>query len=504
MSDTKNQVPRNFDLSSFKRANKDMIAKNDCSWDNPYGYSRSVDRMKQYTLKEMDDIIDSNSLLAQQSMSREFFKKNTFYKQIILHYATLLKYRGLLIPNPAPGKKLSTPHIEKKYYLALDYIDKNFSADLFTSWAVKVLIDGACYGVIQKNDKKELIVMDLPTKYCRCRFKDIKGNDIVEFNVAYFDTIFSEEDRKMALMSYPKIISNYYNKKNKARNDRYQGWVKLPTDIGYCFYLTEDARPFLLGVIPATAQYDETVDIQRERDLEEIRKIIVQKIPHLADGTLLFEPDEAVEMHSGSVEMMKGNRNVSVLTSYAEVDSITSHTAADSKTNSLDKMSKNIFLEGGVSEEIFSPSGSQSVKTSIINDMSTMLILANKFSKFITYNVNFNFANNNIDFAYVIQPINQHNESDYITDTLKLAQSGYSFLLPALGGGLSQRQLTNIKELENDVLKLKDILLPLESSYTQSADGTDGTTGAPTKKLEEKSKKTIDNEKSIDKQGGSN
>ena len=90
MSDTKNQVPRNFDLSSFKRANKDMIAKNDCSWDNPYGYSRSVDRMKQYTLKEMDDIIDSNSLLAQQSMSREFFKKNTFYKQIILHYATLL------------------------------------------------------------------------------------------------------------------------------------------------------------------------------------------------------------------------------------------------------------------------------------------------------------------------------------------------------------------------------------------------------------------------------
>ncbi len=171
-------------------------------------------------------------------------------------------------------------------------------------------------------------------------------------------------------------------------------------------------------------------------------------------------------MHSGSVEMMKGNRNVSVLTSYAEVDSITSHTAADSKTNSLDKMSKNIFLEGGVSEEIFSPSGSQSVKTSIINDMSTMLILANKFSKFITYNVNFNFANNNIDFAYVIQPINQHNESDYITDTLKLAQSGYSFLLPALGGGLSQRQLTNIKELENDVLKLKDI-----SSFLRTSTG---------------------------------
>jgi hypothetical protein len=30
--------------------------------------------------------------------------------------------------------------------------------------------------------------------------------------------------------------------------------------------------------------YDEAVDINRERDLEEIRKIIVQKIPHLQDG----------------------------------------------------------------------------------------------------------------------------------------------------------------------------------------------------------------------------
>jgi hypothetical protein len=36
-----------------------------------------------------------------------------------------------------------------------------------------------------------------------------------------------------------------------------------------------------LSVIPATIQYDDTVDTERERDLDEIRKIIVQKIPHL-------------------------------------------------------------------------------------------------------------------------------------------------------------------------------------------------------------------------------
>jgi hypothetical protein len=36
-----------------------------------------------------------------------------------------------------------------------------------------------------------------------------------------------------------------------------------------------------LDVIPATIDYDEAVETNKERDLEEIRKIIVQKIPHL-------------------------------------------------------------------------------------------------------------------------------------------------------------------------------------------------------------------------------
>ena len=34
--------------------------------------------------------------------------------------------------------------------------------------------------------------------------------------------------------------------------------------------------------------------------------------------------------------------------------------------------------------------------------------------------------------------------------------------------GVSQKDLMNLKSLENDVLKLDKLLLPLQSSYTQS------------------------------------
>jgi hypothetical protein len=93
-----------------------------------------------------------------------------------------------------------------------------------------------------------------------------------------------------------------------------------------------------LNVIPATIQYDEALDNERERELEEIRKIIVQKIPHLTDGGLLFEPEEAVEIHKGTVGMMKNNKNVSVLTTYADVDAIVSKTTSDNVNNTLEKM----------------------------------------------------------------------------------------------------------------------------------------------------------------------
>jgi hypothetical protein len=130
-----------------------------------------------------------------------------------------------------------------------------------------------------------------------------------------------------------------------------------------------------------------------------------------------------------------------------------------------------------------------------------MMIIANKYSRFLTNIINLLFSNANINFKYMILPISEYNASAYITDSFKLAQSGYSYLLPALATGLSQRDLGNLKDLENDTLKLGEKLKPLSSAYTQSASG--GDPGAPAKPTEEKAPKTIQNEESIDKTGGS-
>ena len=218
---------------------------------------------------------------------------------------------------------------------------------------------------------------------------------------------------------------------------------------------------------------------------------------------MVFEPDEAEEMHRGAVEMLKKNDNVSVLTSYADVDSIVSKTSADTASNNLEKMMNNIYYEASASNQLFAATSNLSLSVSIENDMALMSNLVHKFENFITNLVNRLYANSNITFKYTILPITPYNAEKYADSAFKFANSGYSFLLPALALGLSQRDLGNIKTLENDVLELGEKLIPLASAYTQSA--ADGA-GRPEKPLEEKSQKTIQNEKSLEKQGqgGSN
>lgn len=484
----------NIDISVFKKAMTDMVAKSAKAWNDSLG-SYAWRKTKEYTPEEVDKIIVSSSITAMQQLSRTFFFRDGLYKRIIFYYATLLKYVGILIPNPTAGNELSTPYVLKRYNNALDYIDKLFLPTLFTQFSLRALVDGCYYGVIQSIDKTEFVILDLPAEYCRSNFKDLHGNDIIEFNVTFFDQIYEDDNRKQALKVYPKVIADHYRRWKKGQITSV--WVKIPTDIGFCFPFSDDGRPFFLDLIPAVMDYDEAVDINRERDLEEIRKIIVQKIPHLSDGTLLFEPDEALEMHSGAVGMMKGNKNISVLTTYADVDAVVSKTSSEATTNALEKNLQNVYARASVSGQLFAPTGSQALNTSITNDMALMMVLADKYSHFVTFIINFLFANANINFKYSILPVSWYNVSQYITDTFKLAQSGYSFLLPSIAAGVSQKDLMNLKGLENDVLKLDKILLPLQSSYTQSKTGT-GQVGRPPLPVEEKSPKTIQNEQSLD------
>lgn len=481
-------------LAEFTKHIEAMIATSDNAYKDVWNVSRTKDKIKDYTYEEVEKIITGGNLDAQLTLSRNFFEKDCLYRRIIIYYATLLKYVGIVIPNPTLGNRLSTDHIQKRYFNAVEFVDQMKLPTICTEIFLRVLVDGCYYGIIKKFDKKTITIMTLPATYCISRFKTPDGDSLIEFNVEYFDSITDEEARKKALLSYPKEIAKAYRKyKNGKLKSK---WVFIDSTISLCFSFFEIPTPLFLGMIPSTMDYDEAVDTEKERDLEEIRKILVQKVPHLNDGQLLFEPEEAAVMHKGAVNMMKGNKNVSVLTTYTDVDAIVSKTSNDNVTTNLDKMLKNVYGQAGTSIELFASTSNLTLLYSIKNDIALMMILGHKLENFLTTILNKQFGNANLIFSYKMLPVSIYTENDYTDEMFKLAQSGYSFVIPAVAMGISQRELNSIKELENDVLELGEKLIPLSSSYTQG--GESGQVGRPKKDPSEMSPKTEANEKALD------
>jgi len=455
--------------------------------------------MHEYTEEEVKKIISSGSLREARELSRNFFQKDGFYRKLVMYYATLYLYNGILIPNPSPNADLSQKAVQKRYRNACRFIDKIDLKGILTKCAVEAIVSGCYYGAIQTLDKDRLAILDLPPNYCRSRYKNKQGIDLIEFDVKFFDTITDLTLRETMLKVYPEKISRWYLDYKQGKTPSH--WVFVPDELCVCFPLY-DERPLLLSSIKASMDYGETVELEKARDWDEIRKIVTLQIPHLADGSLLFEPDEALVMHKGVVNMLKDNPNVSVLTTYATPDAITSRTTSEASRSNLEKMMKNIYSEAGVSGQIFSADSNLAIETSISNDMACISPLIEKFNLFVSEMINRVYGNSSMSFHYTILPVTWYNQTKYAETAFNFATSGYSYLMPAVAMGISQSDLTNLKDLENTILQLEDKLRPLGSAYTASAAGN-GEAGAPKKEGAETSPKTEQNQISLEKQGGS-
>ena len=475
-------------LSLFKSFYEDLVGKNEAAYQGSVYYPSSVIRppLTKDTLKDIQSTIENGSVQNRIELSKKYFLKNGFYKRIILHYATLYKYTGLLIPNFNQNVSLSKK-TKNRYYKALDFIENVNLADFCYQAVLTALVEGSFYGVVSKLDDKIFSYIQLPSKYCQSLFKDEHGREVIQFDVKYFDSIIDPLKREEAFKVYPSVITAYYKKWKNGKLKT--SWVVIPPDLGICFTFC-DGMPFFLSILPALLDYDDVVEIVKDKEKEETKKIVVQHIPHnTSTNELVFEPPEAEEMHFGSVSMLKNNKNIDVLTTYADVDVVSSRTD-NTEDHTIEQTIKNIYNEAGISQEIFCGSTKTTTELSLRNDMALMAGIINNISYFITSLINQQFGDKNISFKYTILSITHFNEKEVIENSFKLAASGYSYILPSLIYNLTQRDTVNLKVLENDVLNLKDLLIPLQSSYTQSADSG----GAPTKTTDKKADTTITRE----------
>jgi len=91
------------------------------------------------------------------------------------------------------------------------------------------------------------------------------------------------------------------------------------------------------------------------------------------NGDLIFDVDEARDIHNTMVAMLSKAIGIDVVTTFADVDSIDiSDKNTTTKTDDLEKVERAVYNALGVSRNLFNTDGNLSLEKSILDDESTM------------------------------------------------------------------------------------------------------------------------------------
>ena len=142
----------------------------------------------------------------------------------------------------------------------------------------------------------------------------------------YFDDVFTDSiQRMLVLKTFPPEFEEGYKlyKKNKLSPEfpgDDNGWYFLTAGAAIKFNLNGEDFPPFMSVIPAIIDLDEAKALDKKKMLQQLLKIIIQKMPIDKNGDLVFDVDEAQQLHNNAVQMLSKAIGVDVLTTFADVN----------------------------------------------------------------------------------------------------------------------------------------------------------------------------------------
>ena len=74
-----------------------------------------------------------------------------------------------------------------------------------------------------------------------------------------------------------------------------------------------------MSVIPAIIDLDSAQALDRKKLQQQLLKIIIQQMPIDKNGDLIFDVDEAQQLHNNAVNMLAKAIGIDVLTTFADV-----------------------------------------------------------------------------------------------------------------------------------------------------------------------------------------
>ena len=325
-------------------------------------------------------------------------------------------------------------------------------------------------------------MQQLPTKYCRSRYYR-NSQPAVEFNMKYFDEAFKDIGYRMKVLKmFPKEFAHGYRlfKEGKLPTDNVSqtcgSWYLLDPEYAVKFSIGNDDMPLFVNALPHLLDLDSAQELDRRKQMQKLLKILVQELPMDKNGDLIFDSDEALDIHNNAVQMLSNIIGVDILTTFAPIKSIDlSDKTTTAASDELERVERALFNAFGTSQNLFDTSGNTALDKSIANDEAIMKDLILQFNIFFNKVVQMVQSVKKCVFKFQMLETTIYNYKDISKMYKEQTQLGYSKMLPQIALGHSQAMILNTAYFENKVLELSKIMIPPLTSNTMSGEDLFGT-----------------------------
>lgn len=325
-----------------------------------------------------------------------------------------------------------------------------------------------------------ITIQQLPSDYCA--ISSIEGNVLnVTFDFSYFDS------RQAYLELYPAEFKRKYQLYLRDRTkSKYQ---ELDSPTSFAIKCNNDILDY--AIPPFAGILREIYDIEDYRQLK-LTKTTLENYAMLV-MTLGVNESGEWQMDLGKAKEFWRNldavlpEEVGSVLSPMPINKISFEKSNTGDTDTIGEAEQNLFTAAGVSSLLFNnpKASANALLLSIKADQAVTFGIVKSIEDMVNRYIQNQSYGKNFKVTFLdCSPYNRKEMGDQYMKACQYSMPMVSYYCASQG--LGQEELDNMSFLENEVLGLKDMFIPLQSSSTQSGDGgatADG--GAPEKDIDE-------------------
>lgn len=411
-----------------------------------------------------------------RNLSKFLYIVSPHYKRLCDYYGQMALLYWYIKPYKLDLKNINIEMFKKAYQDTLNLLENMNIQHEFSKIMQVAFREGVFYGYEYSTDDSYFI-QKLDPDYCTITgFED--GVFSFKFNFKYFEQDESLLDNfapefKEKYLVYKKLSKNK-NKKRTRLDKLGVEWQELSGEKTICIKPDETVMypfPPFIGVIPDIYEIQEYKSLKKANTEMQNIAILVGSIPYMNDksgvaNNFALDLDTAIQF-GNQVNNQLPDQFGFLLSVYDKMELFKLN---DDKvgTDKVEEATNNFWRSSGVSKELFTDSGSTdaAMKYSTITDEQSVFTLLLQIERWLNRKLKYE-NNKKYKFKIKILPITNFNKSDFINRELKAAQFSISNKIRlAVSLGLDQSEVSDMAFLENEVLGLHELWIPLSSSHT--------------------------------------